>query len=121
MKEQNPDIPFVVRTKGKRGTLHLKNEAAVNALILDPRSILLCNEGAYEFVAPQTVCNAARVLRDKLRNSHATDNRLVLEFYMHNAGIVSSAVGHAIESMVAEIKTLQKNHEESYPEATSSG
>lgn len=122
MKEQNPDIPFVVTMYYDKGTLQLHSEEAVDALILDPRGALLCGAGIYYYFPSQTVCNQARVLRDNIRSQRSKKvSRGELRFLRHDEAAIDSDLGKAIEAMSNEIKTLQKKYEESYPEATNSG
>ena len=121
MKKQNPDIPFMVQIRYHKGILHLPDEAAIDKLILDSRGLLLCDEGAYFYISSRTVCNAARVLRDTVRSQRSKTVRLQLEFTHFGETAIDVELGKAIEVMSTEIKTLQKKHEESYPEATSGG
>ena len=124
MKEQNPDIPFVVQISGgfNKGIVYLPDEEAVDALILDPRGALLCKSGAYYYESKAKVCNAARSLRDKIRSNRGGKPHLELVFTTFNNNMSGEVeLGNAVEFMVAEIKTLQKKYEKGYPEATSSG
>lgn len=124
MKEQNPDIPFVVQIASgfNKGTVFLPDEGAVDTLILDPRGVLLCKCGVYYYEPKAKVCNAARSLRDKIRSSRGGKPRLELIFSTYDTDMFDEVeLGKTIEVMASEIKTLQKKHEESYPEATSGG
>ena len=119
MKEQNPDIPFVVHRKYKEFRLGLGTDAQIDALLLDPRGILVEYAGSYKYISKTVVANAIRILRDRRKLALSVKPELMFNAQMGDA--VWYEVGRIIETMSTELKTLQKKYDESYPEATSSG
>lgn len=108
MKEQNPDIPFVVQQSHGMGRIFLDSDELLDKLILDPRGILSNKQGAYVYICKRIVTNAARVLRDQRKLSRNPKPNLVLQFAPACGNGIDSELGKAIEAMAEEIKALEK-------------
>ncbi len=117
MKEQNPDIPFIVTSHHHKATIAFANDGKIDKLILDPRGLLVCVDGLYYYIDKASVINAVRALRDNLKLRHTSKEICFTQF----GAEIGHELGKAIETMSTEIKTLQKKCEESYGEATNSG
>ncbi len=107
MKEQNPDIPFIVRRKSSKICLGIGTNEQIDTLILEPRGILVEYAGSFKYISKREVVNAVRVVRDRLKLYPATLREI--EFNAAVGDGVLYEIGIAIEAMAAETRTLKKS------------
>jgi hypothetical protein len=99
--EQSSKIPLVI-TKDSF-SIKLTGKTA-EALLQQPRPILWCNDGLYNWVPLVRVVNQVNVIKDKQTHAKANDLPFVLEFYL----VWDSALAGASKDLAQAIELMSQ-------------